>query len=176
MEVKQNYYRTLEIPTEATLEQIKLAYRRLVKRWHPDVNGNSYESQEKLKAINEAYEILSDETARYMYNETIAANTKTHSASAVKQESRVREPYKESPHHTSEYYTEFEKILNEYKGERCDSGFFDKINILYRDTASLSPFQRMYLFLPLLIGAIFWHGCDITSRGFCAIFDLFITK
>lgn len=53
----KNYYRILGVLPSSSEEEIKQAYRKLVKRWHPDVN-KSPQATEKLKEINEAYDAL----------------------------------------------------------------------------------------------------------------------
>lgn len=178
----KNYYRILEIPTEATEEQVKIAYRRLVKRWHPDLNGGSIESQEKLKEVNEAYEVLSDVTARYMYNETIQANeqtpmtasgkAKTESKEDQRRKERVRDVYESRSTPSDEYYSDFEKIIEEYKNYRLDSGLVDKFNILYKDSFKNSLILKIYMIAPVAMLAILWHGCDLVSRVFDIFFDV----
>lgn len=64
----QNYYELLEISIKATPEELKSAYRRLARQYHPDVTGGNKESEQKFKAITEAYETLTDETKRKRYD------------------------------------------------------------------------------------------------------------
>jgi molecular chaperone DnaJ len=63
-----NYYETLGVDKTASKEDIKRAYRRMARKYHPDVNPNDKRAEEKFKEINEAYEILSDEKKREMYD------------------------------------------------------------------------------------------------------------
>ena len=57
-----NYYDVLRVSQNATLIEIKKAYKALVKRYHPDIyEGNKLYAENKIKEINEAYEILSEE-------------------------------------------------------------------------------------------------------------------
>lgn len=67
MEVK-DYYKTLGVSKKATLDEIKKAYRKLARTYHPDVNPGDKASEEKFKDINEAYEVLSDEEKRKKYD------------------------------------------------------------------------------------------------------------
>lgn len=64
-----NHYDTLEIQPEATQVQIKQAYRRLVKRFHPDHNPSLEDSHEQMARINAAYEILGDPHQRQSYDQ-----------------------------------------------------------------------------------------------------------
>ena len=58
MSKAKNYYKILQVSPQATLEEIKVAFRRLARQYHPDLNQNDPLSEEKFKEISEAYEIL----------------------------------------------------------------------------------------------------------------------
>lgn len=66
--MERNYYDILGIKTDATETEIKSAFRKLARKWHPDVAGNTPESVKRFKEINEAYEILSDADKRKKYD------------------------------------------------------------------------------------------------------------
>lgn len=57
-------YSTLEVPHTATIDDIKQAYRRLAKKWHPDTNGESKVAEEMFKKIKAAYDCLIDPIKR----------------------------------------------------------------------------------------------------------------
>jgi curved DNA-binding protein len=63
-----NYYEILGVASNATPEEIKQSFRRLARRYHPDLNQGDKQAEEKFKQINEAYDILSDEMKRRQYN------------------------------------------------------------------------------------------------------------
>ena len=63
----KDYYKILGLSISATQNEIKQSYRKLAVFWHPDRNSNTI-ALEKMKEINEAYEILSDENKRKSYN------------------------------------------------------------------------------------------------------------
>ncbi len=65
--ITMNHYEILEISATATPGQIKSAYRKLVKQYHPDINPDPIAAS-KMILINEAYEILSDPTTRNLYD------------------------------------------------------------------------------------------------------------
>ena len=67
MEYK-DYYKILEVPRSADAKEIKKAFRRLARKYHPDVNKDNKAAEEKFKEINEAYEVLSDSEKRRMYD------------------------------------------------------------------------------------------------------------
>ena len=67
MQVK-DYYQTLGVKREATEKEIRSAYRKLARKYHPDVNPNNIEAESKFKEINEAYEVLSDAEKRKKYD------------------------------------------------------------------------------------------------------------
>ncbi len=65
----RNYYEILGVPRNASSDEIKQAFRRLARRYHPDVNPGDKVAEEKFKDINEAYEILSDDGRRSQYDQ-----------------------------------------------------------------------------------------------------------
>lgn len=64
----KDYYAILGVPRNATQEEIKRAYKRLARQYHPDVN-KSPEAEERFKEINEAYAVLSDPEKRRIYDQ-----------------------------------------------------------------------------------------------------------
>ncbi|BCD67814.1 molecular chaperone DnaJ [Nitratiruptor sp. YY09-18] len=63
-----DYYEILEVDRNASFEEIKKAYRKLALKYHPDRNPGDKEAEEKFKLINEAYQVLSDEEKRALYD------------------------------------------------------------------------------------------------------------
>ena len=64
----KNYYDILGVDKSASQDDIKKAYLKLAKKYHPDLNPNDPTAGDKLKEVNEAYEVLSDQTKRSNYD------------------------------------------------------------------------------------------------------------
>ena len=64
----KDYYEILGVARDASAQAIKSAYRKLARKYHPDVNKSS-DAQEKFKDINEAYEVLGDDAKRKRYDQ-----------------------------------------------------------------------------------------------------------
>ena len=65
----KDYYYILGISREATEKDIKAAYRKLARKYHPDVNPGNKAAEEKFKEINQAYEVISDVEKRKKYDQ-----------------------------------------------------------------------------------------------------------
>lgn len=63
-----DYYKVLEINRNATIEEIKKSYRKLARKYHPDLNTNDKQAEAKFKEINEANEVLSNPENRKKYD------------------------------------------------------------------------------------------------------------
>ena len=65
----RDYYKTLGVARTATDAEIKSAYRKLARKFHPDVNPNNKEAERQFKEINEAYQVVGDAEKRKKYDE-----------------------------------------------------------------------------------------------------------
>ncbi len=69
-ETKRDYYEVLGVQKNASDDELKKAFRKLAKQYHPDANpNNKEEAEKKFKEVNEAYEVLSDKQKRSMYDQ-----------------------------------------------------------------------------------------------------------
>ena len=117
-----NYYELLGININASEEEIKKAYKNMMKKWHPDINKDPNASNMSVQ-LNEAKNILLDEFKRTDYDEYLKSKTnktyeniKTHTAknnSSYKENNRYTNNYREEKMYTKwEYYRDYMKYFN----------------------------------------------------------------
>jgi len=83
-----DYYKTLELPRGAGDVQIKRAYRRLARKYHPDFNPGDPAAEDRMEEINQAYEVLSDRKKREEYDRYTRS-----SPQAIEQSARPNETF-----------------------------------------------------------------------------------
>ena len=66
---KRDYYEVLGVNRDASPEEIKKAYKKLAKQYHPDLNPDSKTAEDKFKEVSEAYSVLSDDNSRARYDQ-----------------------------------------------------------------------------------------------------------
>src|SRR5215468_7585741 len=66
---KTDYYELLGVPRKASAKDIRAAFRKLARKYHPDLNPGDKSAEEKFKQLQEAYDVLSDSKKRQMYDQ-----------------------------------------------------------------------------------------------------------
>lgn len=127
----ENYYLTLGVSQKATLQEIKLAFRRLARQYHPDLNPGDPVSAEKFKQISQAYDVLSDSAKRRRYDRRVPLEEQQPPKTTHKYPKRqTRTPktaqdfYNRGIDHTQQ--KEYRKAIDDYtKAIELDSKFVD---------------------------------------------------
>ena len=105
---EKDYYKILGVEKNASPDKIKKAFRQLARKYHPDLNHNNQESEEKFKEINEAFQVLGDEKKKEQYDQVGSSAFNHENFSGF-----------------NNYETNFEDLFSDF-------GFGDIFNILNR--------------------------------------------
>ncbi|MFN9674436.1 MAG: J domain-containing protein [Microcystis sp.] len=113
-----NHYQTLEISHKSTPDEIKQAYRRLARQFHPDSQNDSA-SHDKIVAINAAYEILSDPRLRKDYDNQLIGNSPRSQRTATAQANyhRYKEAVQEDEYLVKQWYNQTYSPINRLIGQ-----------------------------------------------------------
>ena len=152
------YYDILEVSKNASNNEIKKSYKKLVKKYHPDVfKGDTHIANEKIKELNEAYETLSNLELRRSYDEILFAPTNTsidfsdscqvNKASDLSPDEKYEDLYR---------YDYYKKYTTHYYGVSRDDLKAKKSNVTNKkeDTAYISSVSRLKLIVVFGIIAI----------------------
>ena len=116
LQVFMNHYQTLGVQPDADIIVIKAAYKALARKYHPDTSDlPKREAETKIKAINEAYEILSNPKSRSAYDESIDTSSYEPEEAAAEQESAFDAYYEDKWKFAIEY---FPSLASYYKDLR----------------------------------------------------------
>ena len=155
----KDYYKILEICRNASQDEIKKAYRKMAKKYHPDTNSNMDQDilEEKMKEINTAYEILSDVIKKRDYDLEYDAvmqeygnfesyhreqeKAKSYQQNSKEQESQNKENYTDQNEYRgerteykddfSDFYGEYDKYTREQQVEEKGLGWYCSIIVIY---------------------------------------------
>ncbi|MFX1392416.1 MAG: DnaJ C-terminal domain-containing protein [Promethearchaeota archaeon] len=133
----KDYYKILGIDKGASKEEIKRAFRKMARKYHPDVNPDEPKSGEKFKEINEAYSILSDDKKREMYDKFGVVEGDPSSYQQYARAPGGAQVHRGSDGTTYYYSTsgspggfDFSEIFGNHKNSRSGFGGFDFFNDL----------------------------------------------
>lgn len=107
----KNLYEILQVNKNDSKEEIEKSYKKLVKKYHPDIAKNKVKAEEIMKEINNAYDILSDEEKRRKYDEELSAKTSENTNNTNTTKGPINNQYKYS---RTTQYTNYNNINNNY--------------------------------------------------------------
>jgi hypothetical protein len=147
-----DYYKILDIPRDATLEDIKHAYRNKAKLVHPDVN-NSPKANEVFAVVNEAYEVLTDERKRYLHDVKLnyidatkadADRKKQYYGSSIKNDSYTNS-------NNTNFQTDWNNFSKAYK-EKTDEDYYKRSPFIYNLFFACGMFVGFLIISVTLVG------------------------
>lgn len=109
----KDYYKILGVHESDSPDDIKFAYRKLARRWHPDVAGSGADVLSKFKEINEAYQVLSDKIKKEEYDRARKFYNYAKSGDASKS-NNTQAAYDKSDDINNSYFKNFSKNINEW--------------------------------------------------------------
>lgn len=121
----RDYYKVLDIDSHASVDEVKKAYRKLARRYHPDVNPNDKIAAERFTEINEANEVLTDAEKRAKYDR-LGSSWRTHQQAGEGKDFDWSEWL--SPTHQSSGAANVEEIL---RNSQRSSGFSDFFEVVF---------------------------------------------
>ncbi|SOY60200.1 putative heat shock protein, dnaJ domain [Cupriavidus taiwanensis] len=111
-------YATLGVPADATVHEIKLAYRRAAMKWHPDRNpGREAESHAAFQQVRDAYAILSDAEQRQVYDDVFEREMRRWEAEHAAQEAEERQAQEQARRVAQEHYEKMVAIAMRFADE-----------------------------------------------------------
>lgn len=119
----KNYYEILGVTVDSSTAEIKSAYRKLARKYHPDINKEA-DAIEKFKDITKAYETLSDEKEREQYN-TLKGFFRTEQTTTSSQ--KAEETYREAQSKSSKYQSKFENTTPHKEEKKNDKSIIKTI-------------------------------------------------
>lgn len=174
----ENYYLILGIPQNASVKEIKLAFRRLARKYHPDLNPNDPISAEKFKQISQAYDVLSDKSKRRQYD-------RRPSPQQTNQKTRVSKetPSNETPITALDFYNrgllrtqekEYRQAIEDYtQAIKINPKFVDaylkRCEMLYKlgdNQGVLSDCYEVFSIDPTVAKAYYYQGRARYSLGY----------
>lgn len=111
-------YATLGVQSDATLDEIKLAYRRAAMKWHPDRNpGREAEAHAAFQQIRDAYSILSDAEQRQVYDDVFEREMRRWEAEQAAEEAQARQAQETARRVAQEHYEKMVAIAMRFADE-----------------------------------------------------------
>ncbi|MGF1485763.1 MAG: DnaJ C-terminal domain-containing protein [Prochloraceae cyanobacterium] len=137
MQNYRNYYEILMLPRNATSEEIKKAYRKLARQYHPDLNQGDKSAEQKFKDISEAYEILSDRTKRSQYDRYSSFWSPSSSVPKNPRTTYSGNGNSSNYHRSVDYsqYKDFDSFVERLRNPKTGFNTADRSNRIRYDTA-----------------------------------------
>lgn len=143
--IEYDYYKILGIQRLADLNEVKAAYRNMAKLYHPDIN-NSEKANEYFAVINDAYETLSDEKKRYIYD------IKLNYVDSVQKEVDRKKHYYGNSIKATNFHYDWESISKAYR-PKTDEDYFKESPIFYNALFVCGMFLGFIIAIVSIVGS-----------------------
>jgi hypothetical protein len=172
MNADKNYYQVLGINPKASADEIKKAYKKLARKYHPDLNPRRKSAEERFKRVQEAYEVLSDPVSRQEYDQSGGNSTFNGRQARYPGDSSYSATPARSRSETLNYWKA--KFTVEFTRQRKVAVFIWGLCLvgIFLPTSSISLWGHFYetsmglrllwISLPL---AMIWVGSEWSSEG-----------
>lgn len=117
-----NYYELLDVPPDATVEEIKRAYRRMARKYHPDLNPGDKQAEETFKSLVEAYDVLCDPQQREKYDEINQTKKKNKKNRRSSKTAKGKAPRSNSVNNDQQYGPDFNRFVEQTFAKRGREG------------------------------------------------------
>lgn len=138
----KDYYKILGVSKNATKEEIKKAYRGLARKYHPDLNPDNKDAEEKFKEVQEAHEVLSDEEKRKTYDMFGSAEFRPGGRTTWKRAGETPEGQAYEYSYSANDFTGFEDIFKDIFGFGGQAGAGRSRGEAFRDIFSTVTKER----------------------------------
>ena len=161
----QDYYSILQLSPDATLKDIKTSFRSLARKYHPDLNQNKTETTEKFQQISQAYEVLSDEKQRRLYDVSRNVGSYNHNQNSSQKTAVRNQPQSHSNRRAA--------IANFTKAIKIEPKFINaylkRCEIYYKlenHQGILDDCKRIISINPSIVEAFYYQGIAHYSLGY----------
>lgn len=167
MKKDKTYYEVLNLSEDASAEELKQAYRSLIKKWHPDLNPDKRDAAKVTRKIIEAYEVLSDPLKRSQYDEYLSMTRpvpNTDSASETDYSNMSFEEYAENTAYGT--YSAWQDSFNEKPHKFDEEGYKEYVKnkkSIFDKEVKLPKVGIIFLVL-LPLSSLFFFGKGHNSK------------
>ena len=179
----QDYYSILQLSPDATLKDIKTAFRSLARKYHPDLNQNKTETTEKFQQISQAYEVLSDEEQRRLYDVSRNVGSYNHNQNSSQKTAVRNQPQSHSNRRAAKFYNQGLKKSQNKQYQKAIANFTKAIKIepkfinaylkrcemyykLGNHQGILDDCKRIISINPSIVEAFYYQGIAHYSLGY----------
>ena len=178
----QDYYSILQLSPDATLKDIKTAFRSLARQYHPDLNQNKTETTEKFQQISQAYEVLSDEEQRRLYDMSRNTGSDNHNQNSSQKTAVKNQPQSSFNRRATKFYNQGLNKSQNKQYQRAIANFTKAIKIepqfinaylkrcemyykLGNHPGILDDCERIIQINPSIVEAFYYQGIAHYSLG-----------